>query len=109
MESLKDRTARKRRLNWKIVASPMTVYPAFRMAGERVFADGALSKKHKELMALAVAVSQNCEEVLGAGATMAEIAETLDVGLLMGGTLSVKAVRHAFAVLEELQGEGRPA
>jgi hypothetical protein len=38
-----------------------------------------------------------------------EIAETLDVGLLMGGTLSAKAVRHAFAVLEDLQGEGRPA
>jgi len=25
-----------------------------------VFADGALSKKHKELTALAVAISQNC-------------------------------------------------
>ncbi|MGH7362693.1 MAG: carboxymuconolactone decarboxylase family protein [Candidatus Methylomirabilales bacterium] len=60
MESLKERTARKRRLNGKILASPMTVYSAFRAAGERVFADGALSKKHKELMALAVAVSQNC-------------------------------------------------
>ena len=40
---------------------------------------------------------------------MEEIAETLDVGLLMSGTLSAKAVRHAFAVLEELQGKGRPA
>jgi alkylhydroperoxidase/carboxymuconolactone decarboxylase family protein YurZ len=28
--------------------------------GRRVFADGALSKKHKELMALSVAVVQNC-------------------------------------------------
>lgn len=109
MESLKERTARKRRLNGKILASPMAVYSAFRAAGERVFADGALSKKHKEFMALAVAVSQNCEEVLGAGATIGEIAETLDVGLLMGGTLCAKAVRHAFAVLEELRGEGRPA
>ncbi len=26
----------------------------------------------------------------------------MDVGLLMGGTLSVKAVRHAYEVLEEL-------
>lgn len=42
------------------------------------------------------------------GATMAEIAEALDVALLMGGTLCAKAVRHAFAVLEELSGEGRP-
>lgn len=60
MESLKERIARKRRLNGKILAGPVTVYTAFRTAGERVFADGALSKKHKELMALAVAVSQNC-------------------------------------------------
>ena len=57
MERLKERTARKQRLNGKILASPMAVYSAFRAAGERVFADGALSKKHKELMALAVAVS----------------------------------------------------
>jgi len=28
--------------------------------GKKVFADGAVSKKHKELTALAVAVSQNC-------------------------------------------------
>ncbi|MGH7375946.1 MAG: hypothetical protein ACREJ7_08785 [Candidatus Methylomirabilales bacterium] len=40
---------------------------------------------------------------------MGEIAETLDVGVLMGGTLSAKGVRHAFAVLEELRGKGRPA
>ena len=60
MESLKERVARKRRLNGKILASPMTVYPALQRAGERIFSDGALSKKQKELMALAVAVSQNC-------------------------------------------------
>ena len=28
--------------------------------GKKVFTDGALSKKQKELMALAVAISQNC-------------------------------------------------
>ena len=32
-----------------------------------------------------------------------EIAETLDIGLLMGGTLAAKSVRHAFAVLDELR------
>ncbi len=39
--------------------------------------------------------------------TEAELAEAMDVGLLMGGTLSVKAVRHAYEVLEELRAEGR--
>jgi len=60
MESLRERNARRKRLNGKILESPLTVYAAFRTAGERVFTDGALSKKHKELMALAVAVSGNC-------------------------------------------------
>src|SRR3989442_663322 len=36
------------------------LYPAFGDLGKKVFADGAISKKHKELTALAVAVSQNC-------------------------------------------------
>ena len=48
------------------------------------------------------------EEVLHLNATDAEIAETLDVGTLMGGTLSMKSVRHAFAVLEALR-PARPA
>jgi hypothetical protein len=28
----------------------------------------------------------------------------MDVGLLMGGTLAVKSVRHAFEVLAEIRG-----
>ena len=36
------------------------VFRAFGDLGKEVFASGALSKKHKELTALAVAVSQNC-------------------------------------------------
>ena len=43
------------------------------------------------------------EEVLDQGATDAEIAETLDVGVLMGGTLAVKSIRHAFSVLEQFR------
>ena len=43
------------------------------------------------------------EEVLHQGASDAEFAETLDIGLLMGGTLAAKSVRHAFAVLDELK------
>jgi alkylhydroperoxidase/carboxymuconolactone decarboxylase family protein YurZ len=35
---------------------------AMREAGLRIFAAGALSKKHKELTALAVAVATNCWE-----------------------------------------------
>ena len=37
------------------------------------------------------------------GATNDEIAETLDIGVLMGGTLAVKSIRHAFAVIEQFR------
>jgi len=43
------------------------------------------------------------EEVLHQGATDAEVAETLDIGLYMGGSLAVKSVRYAFQILEELK------
>lgn len=43
------------------------------------------------------------EEVLHQGATDAEVAETLDIGLYMGGSLAVKSVRYAFQVIEELR------
>jgi alkylhydroperoxidase/carboxymuconolactone decarboxylase family protein YurZ len=57
---LHERKNQKKRLNAVMLQSPMKVYPAFGDLGQKVFADGALSKKHKELTALAVAVSQNC-------------------------------------------------
>jgi hypothetical protein len=37
------------------------------------------------------------------GGSDAELAEALDVGLLMGGTLAAKSVRHAFEVLGEIR------
>ena len=45
------------------------------------------------------------EEVLHQGARAAEIAETLDIGVLMGGTLAIKSVRHAFAVMDALRAD----
>ncbi len=40
------------------------------------------------------------------GAPEQEIAETLDIGLLMGGTLAAKSVRHAFWVMEQIKNGG---
>ena len=60
--SLADRKARRQRLDALIQASPMKVAGALREVGRQVFAAGALSKKHKELTALAVAVATNCWE-----------------------------------------------
>jgi alkylhydroperoxidase/carboxymuconolactone decarboxylase family protein YurZ len=60
MNDWSDRGKRRKRLNGQILQSRMRVFSGFRELGNQVFADGAISRKHKELMALAVAVSQNC-------------------------------------------------
>jgi alkylhydroperoxidase/carboxymuconolactone decarboxylase family protein YurZ len=43
------------------------------------------------------------EEVLHLGASDAEIAEMLDIGAIMGGTISMKSVRHAFGVMDDIK------
>ncbi|NAW33446.1 carboxymuconolactone decarboxylase family protein [Halomonas alimentaria] len=55
--------------------------------------DGALSHKHKELMALAIGISTRCEGCIAfhakaaaeLGASRDEIMETIGVGIYMGG------------------------
>jgi AhpD family alkylhydroperoxidase len=56
-------------------------------------ADGALSTREKELIALAIGISKQCNDCIGfhvkaairAGATRDEIAETVNVCVLMNG------------------------
>ena len=60
MAELADRNRRKQQLDAIILCGPGRVLRGYRDLGPHVFADGALSNKHKELMALAVAISQNC-------------------------------------------------
>jgi alkylhydroperoxidase/carboxymuconolactone decarboxylase family protein YurZ len=60
MIHLHEKNRERKRLNGLIARSPMKVPAAVGEVGRLVFADGALSKKHKELTALSVAVVQNC-------------------------------------------------
>jgi alkylhydroperoxidase/carboxymuconolactone decarboxylase family protein YurZ len=57
-----ERKARHQHLDGLIQGSPMKVAGTMRELGRQVFADGAISKKHKELTALAIAVATNCWE-----------------------------------------------
>ncbi len=78
-------------------------------------AEGALSTKVKELMALAIATVKQCDGCIGyhakaaarRGATAQEVAEALGVALLMdGGTASVYGPR-AWAAYHEFAGPDR--
>ena len=90
-----------------------SVYDGFRQMHEAAFTDGVLSRKHKELIALAMATAQQCDGCIASharsaaklGATNEEVAETLGVAIaMMGGPGTVYGPR-AYAAFLEFSGQ----
>lgn len=71
--------------------------------------DGALDKKTKELIALALGVAAHCDACIGfhtqalvkLGATKAEVEEALGMAVYMGGGPSLMYSANALAAFEE--------
>lgn len=69
------------------------VYEGFGGLHSAAFADGAVDRKTKELIALAIAISVRCDGCIAShargaaqhGATEAEVAETIGVAISMNG------------------------
>lgn len=80
-------------------------------------ADGVLSGRTKELIALAIGIAVRCDgciafhvhDALGAGATREEVAETVGVAIMMGGGPSVVYGCQALEALEQFETEGASA
>jgi AhpD family alkylhydroperoxidase len=72
--------------------------------------DGALGKKTKELIALALSVAAHCDACIGfhvqalidLGATRAEVEEALGMAVYMGGGPSLMYSANALAAFQEL-------
>lgn len=77
-------------------------------------ADGALSAKFKEIIALAIAITVRCDgsiachvhDALASGATRPEIAEAIGVAVLMGGGPSTIHGSEALVALEQFEAAG---
>ena len=76
-------------------------------------ADGELSAKTKELIALGIAITVRCDgciayhihDAIHAGANRDEILETIGVAVLMGGGPAVMYGAEALDALEQFQSE----
>ena len=87
------------------------VMKSFSELGRAAMAEGALTKKTKELMALALGlgVAARCDPCIGyhvqalvkLGATRQELDETLGVAVYMGGGPSLMYAADAIAAFEE--------
>jgi AhpD family alkylhydroperoxidase len=109
-EKLKSLTRTRQWAHQKLLDKNSKGYKAFIEMERAVFSDGALAKKHKELIALGISVQINCESCMqwhieqaaAVGAIHDEILETLDVAIEMGGGPATVAVRFALEVMDEV-------
>lgn len=89
------------------------VYKGFAALHDAVLVDGALDIKTKELMALAIAVSSECDGCIAAhahaavrhGASLEEAAEAIGVTILMNGGPATIYGPRAFAAFSEFHAE----
>lgn len=92
----------------KDIPDVMQGFSALAQAATR---DGALDKKTKELIALALGVAAHCDGCIGfhaealvrLGATRQEVEETLGMAVYMGGGPSVMYAADAIAAYEQFQ------
>lgn len=84
---------------------------AFTQLASAAMAEGALSKKHKELIALAIGVAKQCDGCIGfhtkalvkLGATEEEINETLAISIYMGGGPALMYAADAYKSFMEFK------
>ena len=108
MDKLAEVARRRKEAHAKLRALESKVYEAFLHLEAAAFADGALSKKVKELIAVGISVRLDCESCMqwhieqaaAAGATMREVLEAVEVGIEMGGGPATVSARFALEVIE---------
>ena len=92
----------------KDIPDTMQAFSALAQAATR---DGALDKKTKELIALALGVAARCDGCIGfhtealvkLGATRQEVEETLGMAVYMGGGPSLMYAADAISAFEQFQ------
>lgn len=113
MSRLEDISRLRKKAHARLLARKSKVYEAFLAMEAAAFADGALPSKIKELIAVGISVTIDCESCMqwhieqaaAAGASAQEVFEAVEVGIEMGGGPATVSARFALEVLEAVYGE----
>jgi|SRR5208283_1533480 len=111
MDQLEEIRAKRKRAHARFVALQSKVYAGFLEMERAAYADGALPKKHKELIAVGISVVKNCEscmqwhieQAVAAGASFEEVFEAVEVAIEMGGGRATVSARFALEVMDSLK------
>ena len=111
--------ARRTALNERMMEAD-AFFREFGALDDSAYAEGEISRKHKELMGLGISVATRCDECVlyhldgcrREGASRAEMVEAIKIGVVAGGSITFPNARFAFAALDEheegLQEGSRP-
>ncbi len=115
-ERINEINKKRKWANGKLIKSNSKVFRIIQELEKATFADGALTKKQKELIAIGISVITNCEscmqwhisEAVNEGASEQEILEAIEVAFEMGiGPATVNG-RFALEVMESLFHKNKP-
>ncbi len=109
-----DLSMRRRAAHVRLTALGSKTYEAFLAMEATTYADGALSRRHKELIAVGIAVAGGCEssmqrhieQAVRAGAIGQEILEAIEVGIEMGGDPATVSARFALEAMNAVFPDG---
>jgi AhpD family alkylhydroperoxidase len=110
MDKLEEISRTRKKAHVRMLALKSKVYAAFLELEKATYVDGALARKHKELIAVGISVAKDChscmqwhiEQSAAAGATFEEILEAIEVAIEMGGGPATVSARFALDVLDSV-------
>jgi AhpD family alkylhydroperoxidase len=110
MNKLEELSLRRKQAHTRLLQSKSKVYEGFLAMEQAAYSDGALPKKHKELIAVGISVVNNCESCMqwhieqaaSTGASFEEIFEAIEVAIEMGGGPATVSARFALEVMNSL-------
>lgn len=113
--SLQEFRAFRERMNERILAADNLEIRRFFALDSRVYDEGALPTRTKELLGLVASLVLRCDDCISyhivrcaeEGVSDPELYEALSVGLVVGGSIVIPHLRRAVATLDELSQEAR--
>ena len=111
-ERARDFLDTRNRLNENVDKADNFLVKRFYNLDHNAYLDGPLPAKYKELMGLVASASLRCDDCIHyhiiqsyrLGATRPEQEESLNVALIVGGSIVVPHLRRAYELLTELYG-----
>jgi len=105
----------RQRMNDRIMEAEHLGIKRFFNLDTAAYRDGALDGKTKELLGLAASAVLRCndcidyhlDQCVAAGWTNDQLYDALNVALVVGGSIVIPHLRHAFDTIDQLRGEGQ--